>query len=177
MGTPHPAAGEVSTHKVAAVFDSTNAAESAAARVRQSLSLGDAQVQVIRPGERHPGRKLEPESRGIWQTMLRTHLILGLAGVVAGALLFYLLYASGVRFIVASPVAAALAIMFFGGLAGAMLGGLVTLRPDHDAYIVKVLEACREGRSAVVVHAFDSKQRDSAQALLADIGGDVLGTL
>ena len=77
--------GEVSNSKVAGIFASESAARAEAARVHATLQLSDAQVQVVTPTDRTPGRKLEPESRGIFRTMIRAHVVLGLCGAVAGA--------------------------------------------------------------------------------------------
>ena len=62
--------GEISDSKVAAVFDSEDRARSAALEIRSRLGLRDSQVQVISPHDRHPGRKLLPEGRGIFRTII-----------------------------------------------------------------------------------------------------------
>lgn len=172
-----PVLGEASGSKVAAVFEGQAQARDVAAALREALSLGDAQVQVLTPRDRRPGRKLEPESHGIFRTMLRAHAWMGVLGLAGGAALFGVLWAVGVPMVVNSPMVAAIAILLLSGMAGLMLGGLVTLRPDHDPYIVQVLEALGEGRSAVVVHAFDREQYEGAVRRLGEAGGEVVGTL
>jgi len=169
--------GEVSNNKVAAVFTSEATAREVAARVRNSMQLSDAQVQVITPADRRAGRKLEPESRGILRTIIRAHVRLGLLGAVVGAAAFGVLWAKEVPMIVNSAVMAAAVMVAFGSVAGLMLGGLVSLRPDHDGYINKVYEALGEGCSAVVVHAFSREQNAQAEALLKDASGEVVATL
>ena len=112
MSETSPITGELSNSKVAAVFPDEASARRAAQAVASALSLAAAQVQVVTPGTGSlPGRKLEPESRGIWRTIVRAHLWFGIAGVVGGLLLFAVLHAMGIRFIVSSPVAAALVIV------------------------------------------------------------------
>jgi hypothetical protein len=177
MPQPSLITGEVSNSKVAAVFDQEFSARQAAQGVAGVLSLVPAQVQVITPVEPHPGRKLEPESGGIWRTIVVAHVRLGLAGAVAGLLLFAALYAGGLAFIVNSPVAAALAMLFFGAVGGLFLGGLVSLRPDHDRYVEAAREAMASGQTTVVVHAYSAEQRDQAAAYLRAQGGDVTSTL
>lgn len=172
-----PVTAEVSNHKVAAAFPDANTARQAAAAVATSLSLATSQVQLIRPGDAHPGRKLEPESGGIWQTIIVAHVKLGIAGVVAGAVLFGVLYAMGIPFIVNSAIAALLVLMFFGGVAGLMLGGFVSLRPDHDRYVEATRDAMDAGMTTVVVHAFSVEQRAQAAEFLQSRGGDVTSTL
>ena len=169
--------GEVSNSKVAAVFASQTEARRVAAALTEAMSLDAAQVQVIAPGEPHPGRKLEPEPRGIWRTIVLAHLKLGLVGAVAGLLLFAVLLGAGVPFIASSPIAAALVLLFFGTVAGLLLGGLVALRPDHDRYVLAARDAMSEGNSTVVVHAFSAGQRDQAVEFLRSQGGEVTATL
>ncbi len=172
-----PITGELSDSKVAAVFPEEIAARQAAAGVSAALSLGEAQVQVITPAEPHPGRKLEPESRGIWRTIVVAHVRLGMVGIVVGALAFVAMRAAGIAFIVNSPVAAALVLMGFGGVAGLMFGGLVSLRPDHDRYVEATRDAMTAGNTTVVVHAFSAEQREHAAEFLRAQGGKVTSTL
>lgn len=177
MSETSPITGELSNSKVAAVFPRAADAHEAARAVAAALSLGSGQVQVITPAEPHAARKLEPESRGIWRTILTAHLKLGIAGTVVGLLVFAALHAYGLPFIVQSPVAAALVLLFFGAVAGLMLGGLVALRPDHDRYVEATRDAMAAGNTTVVVHAFTSSQADDAAGFLRAQGGDVTSTL
>lgn len=169
--------GEVSNSKLAAVFDSAAGARSAAADVVQALGLQPSQVQVIAPGDARPEAKLEPESRGIWHTIVIAHVRLGIAGAIVGALAFAVVMAMGVPYVVQSPWAAGLAITSFGAVAGLLLGGLVSLRPDHDRYILAAGDAIAGHRTTVVVHAFSAEQNKAAAEFLAARGADVTRTL
>jgi hypothetical protein len=177
MSETSPITGELSNSKLAAVFPHERSARAAAQAVSDRLSLGAAQVQVITPTEPQAGRKLEPESHGIWRTIVVAHVRFGLGGAAVGLLAFAALYAMGVAFIVNSPVAASLVLLFFGAVAGLMLGGLVSLRPDHDRYVEATRDAMTEGNTTVVVHAFSVQQRDQAAELLRAEGGEVTSTL
>lgn len=177
MSETSPITGELSNSKLAAVFPHADAARAAAHAVAAALSLGSAQVQVITAPDTHAGAKLEPEDRGIWRTIVVAHVRLGIAGAIAGLLVFAALYALGVLFVVNSPVAAGLVLLFFGAVAGLMLGGLVALRPDHDRYVEATRDAMAAGSTTVVVHAFSAEQRDRAADLLRARGGEVTSTL
>src|SRR5690606_40901044 len=96
---------------------------------------------------------------------------------VAGAVVVGLLSWLGVPSIVSSPWAAGPVLVGFGGLAGLLLGGLVSLRPDHDRYIQATHEAMDERRTTVVVHAFSPEQQKAAAEFLAARGGEVTRTL
>lgn len=169
--------GERSDSKVAAIFDSEAAARAIADDLRSGLGLEGAQVQVVCPRDRHPGRKLLPEGHGIFRTIIIAHYKLGIAGLLLGAALFAVLYAMGVTAIVSSPVLAGALIAGYGGVFGLMAGGLVSLRPDQDPYLLKVRDALKDGRTAVVVHAFDPAERDLAERALSARGGDTIRTL
>ena len=67
--------------------------------------------------------------------------------------------------------------MLYGAIGGLFLGGLVTLRPDHDRYIQAVRQAIAACRSAVVVHALSMQQQREAARFLAERGGEVTRTL
>jgi hypothetical protein len=177
MSDPASLTGELSNSKAAAVFPTASQARRAAQAVTAALSLGAEQVQVITPTEPHSGRKLEPEPRGIWRTIVRAHAKLGLVGAVAGLVAFAALMAADVPFIVNSPVAAALVLLFFGTVAGLLLGGLVALRPDHDRYVLATRDAMDAGKTTVVVHAFSAEQRAQAAEFLRGQGGEVTSTL
>ena len=173
----HVITGEVSNSKVAAVLSNEVEAQRVADHLRRSLNLSRSHVRLITSRDRGVGKKLEPESHGIFLTMLRAHLWLGLAGAGLGALLFAILYSMGIPFIVNSAVMAAAVIVFFGATAGLFMGGLVTLRPDHDPYILKIRDALEEGKCAVVVHALSHEQMKIAADMLQRSGGDVVRTL
>lgn len=169
--------GEISPHKVAAIFPDASQARAAAHSVRAALALPDPHVQVITPDTHRPGRKLEPESHGIFAVMMKAHAALGVAGFLAGLLIFWVLWQLDLPLIVQNRWAALGAILFFSTMGGLMLGGLATLRPDHDVYIMSVLDACRDGRSAAIVHARTADELDAARAHLASAGGEMVSTL
>jgi len=169
--------GEMSDSKVAAVFDTEPEARAIARQVQRMLGMQPAQVQVVTPHDARPGRKLEPEGRGIFRTILVAHYKLGLVGLGLGALLFAVLYSVGLEAVVLSPGLAAALIIGYGGVFGLMGGGLVSLRPDHSRYVARVRTALEQGRCAIVVHAFDDGERDRAEEVLSAHGGETIRTL
>lgn len=169
--------GEVSNSKLAAVFSSRRAAADAAQALIAGSDLQPAQVKVIGPDEPDVAVKLEPEGGGIWRTIVVAHVRLGIVGAVVGLVVFGVLTAMGVPMVVQSPWAAGLVLLSFGAVAGLLLGGLVSLRPDHDRYVHATRDAMEAGRGTVVVHALSVAQRQAASEFLAARGGDVTRTL
>ncbi|UWX04672.1 riboflavin biosynthesis protein RibA [Pseudoxanthomonas sp. NC8] len=170
--------GELSDSKVAAVFDGEQEARLIARQTQRTLGLSSGKVQVVTPHDARPGRKMEPEDRGIFRTLVIAHYKLGLVGIGLGLLLYVTLYAAGLEAVVASCLSLAAALIIgYGGVFGLMAGGLVTLRPDHSPYVAKIRAALKEGRCAVVVHAHDDDERDRARDVLAAHGGETIRTL
>jgi len=169
--------GERSDHKVAGIFPDRNAAKRAAEELHELLSLEASQLEVLYPGVEGVNRALEPEQAGIFRTILRSHAWLGLAGAVTGVVVFGLLYAVGLPLVLRSAGVAAAVLAGFGAVAGLLLGGLVSLRPDHDPYISRVRASIEAGASAVVVHAFDLAQRDKAEQALQQRSAETIRTL
>ncbi len=169
--------GEVSDSKAAGMFSDPSSARRVAHELRTRLALRPAQVQVMHPGEPGVGRKLEPESNGIMRTLVIAHCKLGLVGLAAGAIVYGGLLMTGIPAVTQSPWLAAALTIGYGGVFGLVAGGLVSLRPDHDPYLHRVRDALRDGRSAVVVHAYDDAQRDEADALLRTRSSDTVSTL
>lgn len=172
-----PVTGEVSNSKLAAVFASRDAARDTASAIVAELGLQPAQVKIVGPESADVNIQLEPEGGGIWRTIVVAHVRLGIAGAVAGLLAFGALFWMGIPFVVQSPWAAGLAATGFGATAGLLLGGLVSLRPDHDRYIEATRGAISDGRTTLVVHALSAEQNARSAAYLEQRGADVTRTL
>lgn len=169
--------GEQLDHKVAAICETRQQAEQIAMDLCAQTSVEKGQVTVVRPGEPHPGRELEPESSGIWRTMIRSHVTLGLAGAGGGLLLFVILYAAGIPFVELNAVWSAALFTGFGALCGLMLGGAFTLRPDHTPYLMKTRSSLKAGKHIVAVHASDQTQLNEARRQLEQWGLKTVRTL
>lgn len=169
--------GERSASKVAVIVAAEASARTIAGSLRRDLGMAERQVVVVTPRTTRVGRALEPESRGILNTILIAHYKLGIVGLMAGILLFAVLYGLGVEAVTRSPGLAIAVIASFGIVFGLMAGGFVALRPDHDPYVQAVLAALEDGQCAVVVHALDDAERDRAVEWLSRFGQDVIKTL
>lgn len=173
----NPITGEVSNSKLAAVFDSDAAAREAASALLDSAGLQPSQVKVIAPDEPDANIKLEPEGGNIWRTIVVAHVKLGIVGAIAGALAFAIMMAMDVPFVSRSPVAAGLVTVAFGGVAGLLFGGFISIRPDHDRYIHATHDAMEARRTTVVVHALSREEQARARDFLAARGAEVTSTL
>lgn len=177
MKSHGPVFGEKSLSKLAAVFDTRERAEEAAVRLRRQFNLDSAQLQVISPDDPHPGRKIEPESRGIRQTAIKSHITFAILGIVAGLVIFAILRGMHITAVTSSPLAVVGVLVFFGAVFGLFAGGLITLRPDQDHVVMKVREALDKGRYVVVAHPYDHAQRDQLSDALQNASNDTAGSL
>jgi len=169
--------GENATTKIAACFNTEEQMSTVATALRTGAQLLPDQVRTVRPGEHGFGRKLEPEGGGIARTALKAHTILGLAGLVVGFFAWLVLYLSNVTAIVSSPGLSAGAFSFFGAIAGLLLGGLITARPDHLLVIQRVQTASEEGRWSLVIHPLDPRECDAVLRILAEAGVEPVRTV
>lgn len=168
--------GEKYLSKVGAVFDSAEEAKAAAQRVGRETGIGAPQIRVLEPNDPAMARKLEPEQGGIARTLAKSHITLGTAGLVVGLAIALLLLAIGVDAFAWNPLYTLLVFGFFGAIAGLLLGGLVSLRPDHDRLITWARDSARDGHWLVLVHARDHEQERKAKDTLKAVSGKVVGT-
>lgn len=165
---PNPLIEERSPTLVAAPFEDRDTALRAAATLDGRTAPAD--VLLIGPHDEAAARKLEPQQRGIWATMLHSHAVLMVIGALAGLLVAVVaagIWAAAAR----SPAYTLMTGLVFGSFAGGMAGGLLTLRPDRSRVIRRVRAAQKEGRWAVVVHPRDEAQARAAMQALQAAGG------
>lgn len=159
--------GEHEGHKVAAVFETESDVNGTAKALCEETSLTNAQVSVLSPSDRHQGKELEPEDRGIWQTLVRSHVGLGIGCAISGFIAYVILSAIGIGFISQNAVVSASALTALGLMIGLLLAGGVTIRPDHTPYLIKAQSALRKGQYVLAVHSENTQQLQEAKSLLA----------
>lgn len=153
----NPISGEQSNTKFLAVFDTQAELEQCKTALEQT-GYDPNQITVVAPHDRRYSRKIEPESKGIFQTAIRAHTLFGILGFLVGLGLWAGLYWSGIPMIVSSPVVSVIPFLFVFTSGGLLLGGFLTLRPDHLMVIQGVKEAKRQGRWSLIVHSRNATQ-------------------
>lgn len=167
--------GEQSLTLVAATFADQATAADAATELRADMP--QVEVDLVRPRDADFGRKMEPETTGIRRTAVRSHLVLGPAGLLVGALAAATLVTLGWPAAVSSPMLTTLFLATLGLFAGLMLAGLLTLRPDRGRVTLSIRRRSRAGQWAVVAHPRSSAQSDWAVERLRKAGGTVIRSL
>ena len=175
--------GEKSLTKVVGIFASEAAARAAAVSLAKAARLAPDQVRTLAPQDEGDardtllGHKMEPEERGIVRTLVRTHLVLGVLAAAAGFALYAALCASGQPAILASPWLSLAVIVGFSCVFGLMLGGFLSLRPDHVKLISDLRQALTAGSWAVVAHPVNPRQVQAAVDYFASTEARVLRSL
>lgn len=167
--------GEQSLTLVAATFSDQAKAADVATELRADMP--QVEVDLVRPRDADFARKMEPEPTGIVRTAVRSHSVLGPAGLLVGALAAATLVTLGWRAAVSSPMLTTLFLATLGLFAGLMLAGLFTLRPDRSRVTLSIRRRNREGQWAVVAHPRSPAQSDWVVDRLRKAGGTVIRSL
>lgn len=166
--------GEKSVTLVAGVFDTASTAERLAAQLRMEPGL---HTVVVYSDDTQIARKLEPEEKGIWRTLIRSHALFMPIGAVIGAAIAYGLIQGNWPGASSSPLLALLFLSLIGAFFGGFLAGLLTLRPDHSIVIRQVRAALRRGRHAVIVHPLNELRARTAVAAIEGAGAAAVRSL
>ncbi|HSH84665.1 MAG TPA: hypothetical protein VK979_05850 [Guyparkeria sp.] len=164
-------------HVVSAVFDNEQRARDAAAALAAKGSLSNEQIDVVEPNDPGLSHKVEPESEAIFQTILRSHAILGVVGVVAGLILAGILIGAGFAFATSFPGWLLGIFAVIGGAIGMLVAGLVSARPDHQYVVTETRDAAKHGKWTVVAHARDMEEKNRVDELLKQYSEEVTESL
>lgn len=158
--------GENYSHKVTAEFASQIEADNAVKTLIDQAGLPSAQITVVQPHDPTMARKIEPETKGIGRSLARAHVTLGLGGLVAGLVLAAILVAVGPEATQSSPLMTFMALGFLFAMLGLLLGGAVSLRPDHDPMIEHTRTATDAGKWTVIAHCTSTEQQDTVKNVI-----------
>jgi hypothetical protein len=165
--------GERSLTLVGAPFPDLASAEAAQRNLTRDAEL-DGEVILVGPEDPLTAMKLEPEPRGIWYTMLRTHAFFGVAGFALGLLASAALWWSGWPAARLNAGYMTLFVTVLFTFADGMLGGLPTLRPDHAMAIRELRRALKHRQSAVLVRPTSENHPKLAMQRLQQCGASPL---
>jgi hypothetical protein len=168
--------GERSLTVVAASFEDREGAERAATVLVRDTPELRGEVAVIPPGDPLLDRKLEPENRGIWRTLVRSHVLFAGVGLAVGVAVAWLAIAIWPAAAL-SPAYTLLFATVVGAFAGMISAGQLTVRPDHGYVIDKVHEFVRAGRWAVVARPLNEACSKAAYAKLLSLDGGAVRSL
>ncbi|WP_311944347.1 magnesium transporter [Halomonas piscis] len=153
--------GEEYPHKVTAEYDNQSEADRAVKALADQAGVPPAQVRLVKPhGSDEMARQVEPESRGVRQSLIKSHVRLGLAGLILGVALAGVLVVFGPTATQSSPLMTFIALGFLCTVLALLLAGAISMRPDHDRVLHKTRAATEAGQWTVVVHCADAEQRD-----------------
>lgn len=155
---------------VGARFASRAAAEDAVERLA-SEGVARAQVEILSAdGQMRVARSAE--RRATRTALIRWHVLLGAAGLLAGVLAWLFAWYAGSSLVHAMPALMLFVAASFGAVAGLLLGGLLAIRPTKGWLAAAARDDARAGDFPVVVHATSRKQARQAREILVAARGD-----
>lgn len=168
---------EKHTGRVAAVFGSEQAANAAKQKLIEHGKINPGVISIVKPDDSQLSKKIEPESHGIAKTLVKSHVWLGLAGIIIGVIIATILVTVGPDIAQTSPLLIYIVFVFFGAVLGLMLAGGISLRPDHDPLITQTVEASQEHHWSVIVQTDDQDDINLVKKLLEKSAIEVSETL
>lgn len=163
--------------KVAVIFNSEAEAHAARDELVSKANFSGAAINIITPNDGNLSEKIEPESEGIARTIIKSHGILGVVGLLAGLIAASILVAAGPIFTQDSPFATYFTLGFVGLLIGMMLAGAITLRPDHDPLINETIQASQNHQWTVIVQTHDRQATNQVKELLQNKAESIRETI
>jgi hypothetical protein len=164
--------GEKSVTKVAGLFASKPEAVAACQDLQKLSGFSAAQIRLLGPTDGVAvrtdafDRAVEPEEGGIWHTIIRAHVTMGLLGAVLGILAYAVLMFMRHPALVSTPGMGLIVLTSFGATFGLITGGALALRPDHGWLISLIRRALNAGQWAVVAHPLNTEQTHRAMDVL-----------
>ncbi|MFA3791449.1 hypothetical protein AB6T38_10055 [Aliiglaciecola sp. SL4] len=152
--------------KLVGVYENETTAKKAAEKLISDAELTNDELAIVSPKDRHFASKIEPETKAVGKTLLASHLMLGLIGMVIGLLVASSLIIAGIQFAVSSPVMLTIATATLGTFMGLLVAGAISLRPDHDSVVNEARDASSYNKWSVVVHAKNKQQIQQAKKVI-----------
>lgn len=168
---------EKHTGRVAAVYGSEQAANAAKQKLIDQGKIKPSVISIVKPEDSEISKKIEPESEGIANTLVKSHVWIGLIGVVIGVIISTFLVLAGPEMTRSNPFYTYFVFVFVGAMLGMMVAGGISLRPDHDPLTTQTVEASQEHHWSVIVQTDDQDDIDLVKKLLESSAIEITETL
>jgi len=143
--------------RVAATYESRDAAEQAEAALSQKLGLHNEAMKIIAPDDSKRAEKLEGKSKIIGKNMLQLHLRNASLGLLIGLIIAYLLVNYGPAATQNSPLFTYIALISPGIFIGTFWAGFRSLKPEHDSLNQDAVAARQKKYWMLLVNTNDTK--------------------
>lgn len=163
-------------HRVGAVLTGKAAAEELQNELLNSHLVQHEHLQLVNPYDKDADKRLEPKSESrLARNMLNWHLYLGSMGVILGFLIAGLLVSYGPAFTQANPYLTFIALLSPGLFLGLFASGLISLRPDKDAFNQAVMNKIAEGKWLLIIKTNNEAHRSKLMSFFKNsTNADVL---
>lgn len=168
---------EDKTTKVSGIFDSEDKAKAAFDILNNDEDFVKQSIKLISPHDQHYDEKIEPEDKEIGKTMLKSHIVFAVVGLVVGVIIASILFLLEFEFLQQHILETYASISILCAFVGLLIAGAFSLRPDHDHLINNVREATRSGLWAIVVHTDSHEKMEKAKDLMQPFTVSISTTL
>ncbi|MEI5637535.1 MULTISPECIES: hypothetical protein [unclassified Pseudoalteromonas] len=150
----------------AAVNDKQSAERLEEALLEKNLAE-QKHIKIMDPNDKDADAQLKQhKEKEIGSNMLNWHLYLGSMGVVIGFLVAGALVSYGPAFTQANPYLTFIALLSPGLFLGLFASGLISLRPDKDAFNQSMISSIAKGKWAIIIKPNSESQRSKVMAYL-----------
>lgn len=163
--------------KVGAAFDSVEKAEQVADQLEAQFGVQFKSIEILKPKGRSLENLLEPENKDTKNTVIRSHITMGLVGLCTGGLVVLWLHQLQVPMVVFSPLYMTFIVMALGGVGGLLLGGLISLKPDHDNLIHFSRQVSYQSRWMLLVNVESAEQKKAVRRYLQTCSDEIVASL
>ncbi len=152
--------------KVGGIFNSEYKAKATFDILNNDENFAKQSIRLIPPHDQHYDEKVEPEDKKIAKTMLKSHLVFAVVGLVVGVIIASILFLLEFEFLQQHILETYISISILCTFVGLLIAGAFSLRPDHDDLINNIREATRSGLWAIVVHTDSHEKMEKAKDLM-----------
>lgn len=163
--------------KIEAIFDSREAALDARRRMVMYTTINSSEVRILSSADDDWQRQIEPETKGIFKTIIKSHYRLALVGLFLGWFVGFSMIVANLPAATSSPFLLLVFMSFLGTMIGLLGGGIVSLRPDHDAVISQARKAIDKGKIVLLAHIKSRKEAEKAKRALEPLSQKIVITL
>lgn len=153
--------------KVGGIYDNEQSARAAVSNLVSEGGFASQHIKLIQPYDDEWDQKVDPDDRGIARTLVKSHVVFGVTGMLAGLLLALVLVGFGPVLARANPLMTVVALTLICSFLGLIFAGFISLRPDQDRLIEYSRAAGMKGLWTVVVHTNTRDEKARARNLMS----------
>lgn len=159
---------ENKTHKVAGIFATLQDIQTAR-DLLIARGMSPDQIKLVVPEDKMVDKKIEPDGDGVAKEVVKDAVIGSVIGGGVGATGAAAMAVAGITIFAATPVLAPLALLGWGAMVGAFIGGGTGAGIQEDQFASMVKDVTNDGKFVLIVHTVTDNEFNLAQSVLTDL--------